>query len=65
MAKAQNDYSTRAKPRLRNAGRYRPSDDLVCLQFKVPKDFVRAFKQRALDREMKLNQLLKTLFDAA
>jgi hypothetical protein len=30
----------------------------------MPPEFVRAFKQAALDRDMKLNELLNTVFDA-
>lgn len=39
-----------------------PSAELVPLQFRMPPDFVRAFKQTALDRELKLNELLKECF---
>jgi hypothetical protein len=45
--------------------RHRPSDDLVVLQFKMTRDFVRAFKKRALDEDLKLNGLLKKLFEPA
>lgn len=41
-----------------------PSDELVPMQFRMPPDFVRNFKQAALDRNMKLNELLNTVFDA-
>ena len=40
-----------------------PSAELIPLQFRVPPEFVRAFKQEALNRNMKLNELLKTCFD--
>ena len=40
----------------------RPSADLVPLQFRMPAEFVRAFKQAALDRDMKLNELLNACF---
>ena len=40
----------------------RPSAELVPLQFRMPAEFVRAFKQAALDRDMKLNELLNTCF---
>jgi len=40
----------------------KPSADLVPLNFRMPPDFVRAFKQAALDRNLKLNELLKTCF---
>lgn len=39
-----------------------PSSELVPLQFRMPPEFVRAFKQAALDRNMKLNELLISLF---
>jgi len=35
----------------------------VPLQFRMPPAFVRAFKQAALDRDMKLNELLNWCFD--
>jgi hypothetical protein len=39
-----------------------PSAELVPLQFRMPPDFVRAFKRAALDRDMKLNELLNYCF---
>jgi hypothetical protein len=39
-----------------------PSSELVPLQFRMPPDFVHEFKQAALDRKLKLNELLKTIF---
>jgi hypothetical protein len=54
-----------SKPRTPSATRQRgvvPSADLVPLQFRMPADFVRAFKQAALDRDLKLNELLNTCF---
>jgi len=39
-----------------------PSTELVPLQFKMSPEFVRAFKQAALDRNMKLNALLNVVF---
>lgn len=39
-----------------------PSAELVPMQFKMPPEFVRAFKQAALDRNMKLNELLNAIF---
>ena len=33
-----------------------PSAALVPMQFRMPPEFVRAFKQAALDRDMKLNE---------
>ena len=41
-----------------------PSSEMVPLQFRMPPEFVRAFKQAALDADMKLNELLKACFDA-
>ena len=41
-----------------------PSAELVPMQFRMPPAFVRAFKQAALDRDLKLNELLNTCFDA-
>lgn len=40
-----------------------PSADLVPLQFKMPREFVRAFKAEALKRDMKLNAFLKSIFE--
>jgi hypothetical protein len=40
-----------------------PSAELIPMQFRMPPDFVRAFKQAALDRDMKLNELLNAAFD--
>jgi hypothetical protein len=39
-----------------------PSAELVPLQFRMPLDFVRAFKRAALDRDMKLNEFLNYCF---
>ena len=53
------------KPRQQTATRQRgktPSADLVPLQFRMPPEFVRGFKQAALDRGMKLNELLNVCF---
>jgi hypothetical protein len=69
MAKKQNvfqdDDLTPATTRNQTAMRQRgvvPSSELVPLQFRMPPDFVRAFKQEALDRGEKLNELLNTIF---
>lgn len=54
-----------AKKRVQGASVQRgsvPSAELVPLQFRMPPDFVRAFKQAALDRNMKLNELLNYCF---
>jgi hypothetical protein len=53
------------KPHSQSAGRQRgemPSTELVPLQFRMPPEFVRAFKQAALDRDLKLNELLDKCF---
>jgi hypothetical protein len=53
------------KPRTQSATRQRgvvPSAELVPLQFKMPPEFVKAFKQAALDRDLKLNELLNLCF---
>lgn len=69
MAKAISSSSADLKPEQPNtqsAGRQRssvPSSELVPLQFKMPPEFVRAFKQEALNRDMKLNELLSYCFD--
>jgi hypothetical protein len=41
-----------------------PSAELIPMQFKMPPDFVRAFKVEAASNDMKLNELLKACFDA-
>jgi hypothetical protein len=54
-----------SKPRTPSATRQRgvvPSAELVPLQFRMSADFVRAFKQAALDRDLKLNELLNECF---
>jgi hypothetical protein len=53
------------KPRQQTATRQRgvtSSAKLVPLQFRMPPEFVRAFKQAALDRDLKLNELLNKCF---
>jgi hypothetical protein len=40
-----------------------PSAELVPLQFRMPPEFVKAYKQAALDRDMKLNELLEHIFN--
>jgi hypothetical protein len=70
MAKTQaldgNDLAP-AKPMTQSATRQRgvaPSAELVPMQFKMPPDFVKAFKIQAATHGMKLNELLKACFDA-
>ncbi len=53
--------ATRPQAAMRQRG-VRRSADLVPLQFRMPAEFVRAFKQAALDRDMKLNELLNACF---
>jgi hypothetical protein len=56
-----------AKPRTQSATRHRevvPSADLIPMQFKMPSDFVKAFKAQAATNGMKLDELLKACFDA-
>lgn len=71
MAKASNplknlaDTMTPSKAAPQSASRQRgvvPSSELVPLQFRMPPEFVKAFKQAALDRDMKLNELLNSCF---
>jgi len=68
MAKTQSldgDDLAPMKPITRSATRQRgvvPSADLVPIQFKMPPEFVRAFKVQAASRGMKMNELLKTCF---
>jgi hypothetical protein len=68
MAKAISPSSTDLQLEQHNtqsAVRHRssvPSSELVPLQFKMPPEFVRAFKQEALNRDMKLNELLNFCF---
>ncbi|WP_042298638.1 hypothetical protein [Paraburkholderia bannensis] len=52
---------TKAKSATQQRGAV-PSADLVPLQFKMPPEFVREFKQAALDHDMKLNTLLAACF---
>lgn len=40
-----------------------PTADLIPLQFRMPPEFVKAFKQTALDNGMKLNALLVACFE--
>lgn len=39
-----------------------PSAEQVPLQFRMSPEFVKAFKQAALDRDLKLNELLNECF---
>lgn len=53
------------KARKKTAMRQRgvvPSAELVPLQFKLSPEFVRSFKQEALNRGEKLNEFLNTIF---
>jgi hypothetical protein len=40
-----------------------PSDSLVPIQFRMPADFIRQFKQEALNRGLKLNDLFALSFN--
>lgn len=68
MGKASNplvDAMKSAKAYPQSASRQRgtvPSAELVPLQFRMTPEFVRAFKQTALDHNMKLNELLNSCF---
>jgi hypothetical protein len=70
MAKTQilqSDDVLPAKARPKSATRQRgvvPSAELIPMQFKMPPDFVHAFKVEAANNDMKLNELLKACFDA-
>jgi hypothetical protein len=69
MAKTQSLDSSDLRvsaPQNRSATRQRgitPSAELVPLQFRMSPEFVQAFKQEALNRKMKLNELMKTCFN--
>ena len=61
---AEDLKSPSSKPKgIANKGGEVRSADLVPLQFRMPPEFVREFKQAALDANMKLNELLKARFD--
>ena len=60
------DLTTRKTP-TKTATRGRgttPSAELVPMNFKMPPDFVKRFKREALERDMKLNELLRAAFEA-
>lgn len=66
VALSAADLAPSNKPHTQSAARQRgevPSAELVPLQFRMPPEFVRAFKQAALDRDLKLNELLNVCFD--
>ncbi len=53
------------KPRQQSVTRQRgviSSAELVPLQFRMPPEFVRSFKQASLDRGLKLDELLNECF---
>jgi hypothetical protein len=70
MAKTQTLAGSDLKvsyPQTSSAARQRgayPSDDLVPIQFKMPREFVVRFKQEALNRGLKLNALFELAFQA-
>jgi hypothetical protein len=41
-----------------------PKEELIPLQFKMPRSWVKEFKLAAAENEMKLNELLKECFTA-
>lgn len=56
-----------AKTLPRSAARQRgvvPSDELIPMQFRMPPEFAKKFKHAAVERDMKLNELLKECFAA-
>jgi hypothetical protein len=69
MAKVQRLVGNDLSPKFdtpASASRQRgtvPSDSLVPIQFRMPPDFVRQFKQEALNRGMKLNDLFELSFN--
>jgi hypothetical protein len=69
MAKTQSLHSDDlvvSAPQNKSATRQRgvtPSAELIPMQFRMPPEFVQAFKQEALNRKMKLNEFMKTCFD--
>lgn len=68
MAKAltlTGDDLTPSRTRPQSATRQRgevPSASLIPLQFRMTPAFVRQFKQEALNRDLKLNELLDEVF---
>jgi hypothetical protein len=67
VALTADDLASPSKPRqastaMRGRG-VTPSSETVPLQFRLAPDFIRRFKQAALDRDMKLNELLIYCFD--
>jgi hypothetical protein len=69
MAKVQRLVGNDLSPKLNtptSAARQRgavPSDSLVPIQFRMPAEFVRQFKQEALNRGLKLNDLFALCFN--
>ena len=70
MAKTQALNSSDLVPtRVRSASRTRqrgvvPSAELIPMQFRMPPDFVWAFKQAAVNDRMRLNEYLRACFEA-
>ena len=67
VALTADDLTAPGKPRqtstaMRGRG-VTSSSERVPLQFRLAPDFIRRFKQAALDRDMKLNELLIYCFD--
>jgi len=69
MAKVQRLVGNDLSPKIdipASASRQRgtvPSDSLVPIQFRMPADFIRQFKQEALNRGLKLNDLFALSFN--
>lgn len=59
VARSRGSSNTRASS---SSSSPRPSDQYESLQFRMPPEFVRAYKQVALDRGMKLNELFVACF---
>ena len=65
VALTADDLTPQNKPRPKTASRPRgetSSAEYIPLQFRLPPDFVRRFKQVALDRDMKLNEFFLYCF---
>jgi hypothetical protein len=66
VALTADDLTPQNKTRPKTASRPRgetSSAEFIPMQFRMPPEFVRGFKQAALDRGMKLNELLNCCFD--
>jgi hypothetical protein len=62
-----DDLKLHTRPALQSASQQRgafPSDALVPMQFRMQPEFAKRFKQEALNRGVKLNELFALAFDA-